>query len=104
MFTLDPEDFFGLLIGLVGTVMIFSIPLSAIWTTHLRKSQKIKGEYMKEQLELEKLKYNNFLIETEKLRLELQVKQAELLETTNDPVLMELRKRTPIEEKHTSSM
>ena len=104
MLILEIDEIFGLFIGLVAVVMVFSIPLSAIWTTHLRKSQKMKGEYLKEQMELEKLKYNNFLIETEKLRLELQNKQTDLLETTNDPVLMELRKRTPIEEKHTSSI
>ena len=98
------EDIFGLFIGLVAVVMVFSIPLSAIWTTHLRKSQKMKSEYLKEQMELEKLKYNNFLLETEKLRLELQNKQTDLLETTNDPVLMELRKGTPIEAKNTSPM
>ena len=91
------EDFFGLFIGLVGTVMIFSIPLSAIWTTHLRKTQKMKGEFLKEQIELERLKYDNFLLETEKLRLELQNKQTDLIETTKDPILMDLTKRTPME-------
>ncbi len=104
MLILEFEDIFVLFIGLVGVVMVFSIPLSAIWTTHLRKSQKMKGEYLKEEMELEKLKYNNFLLETEKLRLELQNKHTDLLETTKDPVLMDLQKRTPIETKNMSSL
>ncbi len=87
------EDFFGLFIGLVAVIMIFSIPLSAIWTTHLRKVHKMKGDFLKEEIELERLKYDNFLLETERLRLELQHKQTELLETTADPVLVELQRK-----------
>lgn len=96
------EEFMGLIIGLVGTVMVFAIPLTAIWTTHLRKSQKFKAQIVKEEIELEKLKYNNFLIETEKMRLDLQQKQAELLETTADPLILDLQKRAQTETKTTS--
>lgn len=96
------EDLFGLGIGLVAVVMVFSIPLTAIWTTHLRKSQKFKAQIVKDEIELEKLKYNNFLIETEKMRLDLQQKQAELLETSADPIILDLQKRAPAETKTSS--
>jgi len=82
--------------------MVFSIPLTAIWTTHLRKSQKFKAQIVKDEIELEKLKYNNFLIETEKMRLDLQQKQADLLETTADPIILDLQKRVPAETKTSS--
>lgn len=90
------------LIGLISVVMVFSIPLSAIWTTHLRKSQNIRAELIKDEIELEKLKYDNFLLETEKMRVELQQKQASLLESTTDPVLRDLQKRANKEANLTS--
>ena len=79
------------LIGIVAVVMVFSIPLSAIWTTHLRKTQKEKALIVKDEIELEKLKYDNFILETEKMRIELQQKQTSLLEST-DPVMVDLQK------------
>ena len=96
------EDLFGLGIGLVAVVMVFSIPLTAIWTTHLRKTQKFKAQIVKDEIELEKLKYNNFLIETEKMRIDLQQKQADLLETSADPLIIDLQKRTHAETKTSS--
>ncbi|MFJ5770668.1 hypothetical protein [Psychrobacillus sp. NPDC093180] len=96
------EDLFALGIGLVAIVMIFSIPLTAIWTTHLRKTQKYKAQIVKDEIELEKLKYNNFLIETEKMRLDLQQKQADLLESSADPIILDLQKRVPAEAKTSS--
>lgn len=93
------EDLFGLFIGLVGTVLVFSIPLTAIWTTHLRKMQSMKSKVIKEEIELERLKYDNFLLETEKMRLDLQNKQASLLEMSADPLVVELQKRPKAETK-----
>ncbi|WP_391204907.1 hypothetical protein [Psychrobacillus sp. L4] len=93
----------GELVGLVAVVMIFSIPLSAIWTTHLRKSHKMRAQIVKDEIELEKLKYNTFLIETEKMRLDLQQKQAILLETSSDPLILDLQKRALSETKSISS-
>lgn len=58
--------------GLVAVVMIFSIPLVAIVTEHFQKQSKIKRDMLKDELELEKLKHENYLIETQKLRLELE--------------------------------
>ncbi len=62
----------GGLIAIVSVVMIFSIPIVGIVTDHLRKQTKLKHQMIKDQLELEKLKHENYLLETEKLRLELQ--------------------------------
>lgn len=90
------------LIGLIAVVMVFSIPLTAIWTTHLRKSQKVKMAIVKDEIELEKLKYNNFLIETEKIRIDLQQKQANLL-GSSDPVVLDLQKSAQTETKTISS-
>ncbi|WP_243387935.1 hypothetical protein [Bacillus kexueae] len=59
------------MVGLVSVVMIFSIPLVAILTDHFQKQTKIQKEMLKDQLELERLKNENYLLETEKLRLEL---------------------------------
>lgn len=52
--------------------MIFSIPIVAIITEHMRSSAKIKGKFIQDQLELEKIKQENYLLETEKLKLELE--------------------------------
>lgn len=90
------------LIGIVAVVMVFSIPLSAIWTTHLRKTQKEKALIVKDEIELEKLKYDNFLLETEKMRIDLQQKQASFALST-DPVLVELQKSTGNEKNFTIS-
>ena len=77
--------------------MVFSIPLTAIWTTHLRKMQSMKSKVIKDEIELERLKYDNFLLETEKMRLDLQNKQASLLEMSADPLVVELQKRPKAE-------
>ena len=52
--------------------MIFSIPIIAIVTNHFQKQSKIKQEMVKDQITLEKLKHENYLIETEKMRLQLE--------------------------------
>ncbi|MDZ5713804.1 hypothetical protein [Jeotgalibacillus haloalkalitolerans] len=63
------------LIALVSVVMVFSIPLTAILTYHFRKQNQSKYEMIDKQLELEKLKHENYMLETEKLRLELDLRQ-----------------------------
>lgn len=90
------------LIGLISVVMVFSIPLVAIWTTHLRKTQKFKAQIVKDEIELEKLKYNNFLLETEKMRIDLQQKQANLFGSA-DPLILDLQKSAHPETKTISS-
>ncbi|MCJ7842300.1 hypothetical protein MUB24_15635 [Lederbergia sp. NSJ-179] len=55
--------------------MICSVPIIAIITDHIQSSAKIKGKFIQDQLELEKLKHENYLLETEKLKLELEKMQ-----------------------------
>ena len=40
--------------------------------TYFQKQTKMKQEMLKDELELERLKNQNFLIETEKMKLELE--------------------------------
>lgn len=58
--------------GIIAVIMVFSIPIIAIVTSHFQKQAKIKQAMLKDQLELEKLKHENYLIETEKMRLQLE--------------------------------
>ncbi|MFS0781941.1 hypothetical protein [Bacillus sp. 1P06AnD] len=75
-------------IGLVAVVMIFSVPILAIILDHRGKSSKLKNEFMKDQIELERLKQENFIAETKKLQLELKKMELEL----QDPLLLEKKK------------
>ncbi|QPC48198.1 hypothetical protein [Mangrovibacillus cuniculi] len=74
------------LIVLLGVM----VPITQEVTAHFRKMQQIKASMLKDELELEKLKYENYLVETEKLRLTLQEAQRKnhLLE---DPVLRDMK-------------
>ncbi|MGE7186113.1 hypothetical protein ACQKKK_19720 [Peribacillus sp. NPDC006672] len=74
------------MIGLVTVVLIFSIPIIAILTSHFEKQAKTKQNMIKDELELEKLKHANFLIETEKMRLELD--QMKFEESKDEPKLL----------------
>ncbi|PFA67706.1 hypothetical protein CN378_09270 [Bacillus sp. AFS015802] len=58
--------------GTIAVIMIFSIPILGIITDHFQKQSKLKQKMMEDELELEKLKHENFVIETQKLRLELE--------------------------------
>lgn len=58
--------------GLVAVIMVFSIPLVAIWTDYLTKKKEMHQRALETELELEKLKHDNYVIETQKLRLELE--------------------------------
>jgi hypothetical protein len=68
---------------MVMYIMIFSIPLVAIVTSHYQKIAKIKHNMIKDEIELERLKHENYLLETEKMKLELtQMKLESPLEMT----------------------
>lgn len=67
--------------GMVVVILIFSVPIIKVVTKHLETKEQIKGERVKNELELEKLKYDNFVIETEKMKLELEQIR---LESSND--------------------
>jgi hypothetical protein len=57
--------------GVIAVIMIFSIPIIAILTGHFQKQSKIKQLMLKDELELEKLKHENYLLETQRMRFEL---------------------------------
>ncbi|USK52870.1 hypothetical protein LIS82_14640 [Cytobacillus solani] len=61
--------------GAIAVVMVFSIPIIAIVTDHFQKQSKIKHKMIQDELELERLKHQNYLIETQKMRLELEQMQ-----------------------------
>ncbi|MBN8191290.1 hypothetical protein JI667_03930 [Bacillus sp. NTK074B] len=58
--------------GTIAVIMIFSIPILGIITDHFQKQSKYKQKMLEDELELEKLKHENFVIETQKMRLELE--------------------------------
>ncbi|MFD2443266.1 hypothetical protein ACFSO7_04635 [Bacillus sp. CGMCC 1.16607] len=58
--------------GLVAVVLIFSLPIIKTISLHFQKQSQLKHQMLKDELELEKLKHENFLIETEKMKLELE--------------------------------
>ncbi|MCR8850324.1 hypothetical protein NQ095_18055 [Rossellomorea sp. SC111] len=58
--------------GTIAVIMIFSIPILGIITDHFQKQSKLKQKMIEDELELEKLKHENFVIETQKMRLELE--------------------------------
>ncbi|MEI2663004.1 hypothetical protein [Rossellomorea sp. LJF3] len=60
------------MIGTIAVIMIFSIPILGIITDHFQKQSKLKQKMIEDELELEKLKHENFVIETQKMRLELE--------------------------------
>lgn len=61
------------------------------WMKNKRKLEELKLGHLKEELELEKLRNENFILETEKMRLELESKRLELT-YTKDPVLADIEK------------
>ncbi|MCL6573622.1 MAG: hypothetical protein K6T88_18395 [Bacillus sp. (in: Bacteria)] len=63
--------------GVISVIMVFSIPIIAILTSHFQKQSKIKQLMLKDELELEKLKHENYLLETQRMRLELDIIKVE---------------------------
>ncbi|MEC0347258.1 hypothetical protein [Peribacillus frigoritolerans] len=72
--------------GIITVVMIFSIPIISILTSHFEKQSKNKHKMLQVELELEKLKHENFLMETEKMRLELD--QMKIEQKRDEPRLL----------------
>ena len=58
--------------GIIIVGLVMSVPITAIITDHQRRIVKIKGEFMRDEIELEKLKQQNFIMETEKMKIELE--------------------------------
>ncbi|MGI2328798.1 hypothetical protein [Planococcus sp. YIM B11945] len=73
--------------GLIAVIMIFSIPLAGIITSHLQTQTKLKTKRIESELELERLKHENFVIETQKMRLELEQMKLEDAKREHDLLL-----------------
>lgn len=58
------------IVGIIAVSII--VPITKLVTDHIEKMAKIKGELVSNQIELEKLKQQNFVIETEKMKIELE--------------------------------
>lgn len=71
-----------LVLGIVTVVMV--VPIVAILTEHKQKTAKISVELIREEIELEKLKQQNFIIETEKMKLELEKMRLDYTPNQND--------------------
>ncbi len=67
--------------GTITIIMVFSIPLVAIVTSHYQRVAKIKHSMIKDEIELERLKHENYLLETEKMKLELMKLESPLEKT-----------------------
>lgn len=58
------------IVAIVAVSMI--VPVTRIVTEHQQKMAQIKGEIVQKEIELETLKQQNFVMETEKMKLELE--------------------------------
>ena len=61
-----------MLTSVLIVAIVMSVLITAIITDHNRRVVKIKGEFMRDEIELEKLKQQNFIMETEKMKIELE--------------------------------
>lgn len=59
-------------------LIVTSIPITAIVTHHFRKQSKLKLEALKYEIELEKQRKESYVIESEKLRLEIEQTRQQL--------------------------
>ena len=63
-------DYVILVLGIV--LLGVAIPITGIYTSYLSKQSNLKLEVLKQEIELEKVRNEGYLIETEKLRLEIE--------------------------------
>lgn len=63
--------------GIIIVGMVLAVPITAILTDHKRRIARIQHDIVQEQVELEKIKQKNFIIETEKMKLELEQMKVE---------------------------
>lgn len=69
------------IIIVLGTMLlIVSIPIVAIVTKHKRSAMNIQLQIIEKETELERLKMETYVIETEKMRMELEQSKQALLD------------------------
>jgi hypothetical protein len=76
------------MVYIIAVIMVFSIPIIAILTSHSQKQNSIKLEMIESELKLEKLKQENYLLETEKMRMELELEKIKLEDYQNHTKLL----------------
>lgn len=64
--------------GLIFIILLFSIPITRIITDHIQKQTKLKAQMIRDEIELEKIKHENYLLETETLKLQLEKERIHL--------------------------
>lgn len=74
----------GLLYVLGIVALVMAVPITEVITKHREKIVSIKGEFIREEIELEKLKQQNFIIETEKMKIELEKMRLDYTPKDND--------------------
>lgn len=67
---------------IVGIVM--TVPITAIITDHQRRLARIKADMMRDEIELEKIRQKSFIIETEKMKIELDKMRLDYSSETHD--------------------
>lgn len=80
--TLEGVIYMLFIMGIVAISM--TVPVTRLITDHLQKMSKIKGELVREEIELEQLKQQNYIIETEKMKLELEKMRIEYTPAQED--------------------
>ena len=73
-----------LLLAFGIVLVVMCVPITAIITEHKRKIAKINIEFTQEQIKLEQLKQQNFVIETEKMKLELEKMKLDYTPQSNE--------------------
>ena len=73
-----------ILIPIITLVLCASVPIVAIVTNFYNKQSRLKLEVLKQEIELEKIKKEAFIYETEKLRLEIEQTRQQLLDFPNN--------------------
>lgn len=59
------------IVGLAAVILTFTIPLYAIYRGYNQSDDKMELKKMKEQRRLEEIKQENYLLENESMRIEL---------------------------------
>ena len=77
-------------IGII--IFITIVSLAGIITDHINKQSKLKLDVLKQEIKLEKMRNEGYIIETEKLRLEI--------EQTRQQLTMDHSKEFKLEEKY----
>ena len=79
------------LTGIIIVGIVMCVPITAIITDYKRKTMRFKADIVREEIELEKLKQQNFIIETEKMKIELEQMKLEYTSGKNDLIKIDER-------------